>query len=139
VFDKQYLRLFPRHCPYNLSIQTEEAIPSLEPIYSLLVLELQSLKEFLNKNLKTSIIHPLQFPGGAQVLFVKKKNRALQLCIDYRGLNYITQKNKYLILLITDLLDALKRARVYSKINLRNAYYLVCIVEGNEWKTYFRT
>jgi len=112
---------------------------SLQPIYSLSTLELQTLKEFLDENLKTSIICPLQSPGGTPVLFVKKKNGVLQYCVDYRGLNCITQKDKYSIPLITDLLDAPKRARVYSKIDLRNAYHLVHIAEGDEWKTCFRT
>ena len=52
--------------------------------------------------------------------------------MDYRGLNKITQKNYYLIPLISDLLDAPKKARIYTKIDLRNTYHLVCIAEGNE-------
>ena len=59
--------------------------------------------------------------------------------MDYRGLNKITQKNYYLILLISDLLDASKKARIYTKIDLRNTYHLVCIAEDNEWKTAFQT
>jgi len=70
---------------------------------------------------------------------VKKKNGDLRLCVDYRGLNKLTCKDHYPIPLITDLLDAPKKARIYTKIDLRNAYHLVCIAEGNEWKTAFRT
>jgi len=73
------------------------------------------------------------------VLFVKKKDGSLRLCVDYQGLNRITHKDRYPIPLITDLLDAPKKARVYSKIDLRSAYHLVRIAEGNEWKTTFRT
>jgi len=73
------------------------------------------------------------------VLFVKKKDGSLRLCVDYRGLNRITRKDRYPILLITDLLDASKKARVYSKIDLRSAYHLVRITEGDEWKTTFHT
>ena len=72
------------------------------------------------------------------MLFVKKKNRDLRLCVDYHGLNKITQKDCYPILLISDLLDAPKKARIYTKIDLRNAYYLVCIARGNKWKTAFQ-
>jgi len=57
--------------------------------------------------------------------------------MDYCGLNKITQKNCYPIPLISDLLDAPKKARVYTKIDLRNTYHLVHIAEGNEWKTAF--
>jgi len=57
--------------------------------------------------------------------------------MDYCGLNKITQKNCYSIPLISDLLDAPKKARIYTKIDLRNTYHLVHIAEGNEWKTAF--
>jgi len=140
VFDKRHSGLLPAHRPYDLKIQTEEeATPPLGPIYSLSALELQTLREFLDENLRTGIIRPSQSSKGAPVLFVRKKNRALRLCVDYRGLNRITQKDKYPIPLVMDLLDAPKRARVYSKIDLRNAYHLVRIAAGDEWKTCFRT
>jgi len=96
------------------------------------MLKLKTFYEFIKENIKTSIIYPLQSPGGTPVLFLKKKNSALKLYVDYRGLNHIIHKNRYLILLIIDLLDALKKARVYSKIDLRNAYHLVHIAKDNE-------
>ena len=140
VFDKQCSKLLPGHCPYDLAIRMEEGTtPPLGPIYSLSALELQVLREFIDENTKTGTIRPSHSPGGAPVLFVKKKNGDLRLCVDYRGLNRLTQKDHYPIPLITDLLDALKKTRIYTKIDLRNAYHLVCIVEGDEWKTAFRT
>jgi len=102
-------------------------------------LELQTLREFIDENIKISTIRPSQFPGSALVLFVKKKNKALRLCINYRGLNRLIHKDRYPIPLITDLLDTPKKTRIYTKIDLRNAYHLVCIADGNEWKTTFRT
>jgi len=116
----------------------EDLLPPLGPIYSLSVIELQTLQEFIDENLKMRAIWPSQLPGEALVLFVKKKNRDLRLCVDYHGLNKITWKDYYLILLISDLLDAPKKARIYTKIDLRNAYHLVHIAEGDEWKTAFR-
>jgi hypothetical protein len=59
--------------------------------------------------------------------------------MDFRGLNAITRKDKYPLPLITDLLDAPRAARIYTKIDLKHAYHLVCIAEGNEWKTAFQT
>jgi len=66
------------------------------------------------------------------VLFVKKKNRDLRLCIDYCGLDKITQKDHYPILLILDLLDIPKKARIYTKIDMRNTYHLVYIAKDDE-------
>jgi len=76
---------------------------------------------------------------GALVLFVKKKDGSLWLCVDFHGLNRIMKKDRYLLSLISDLLDSPCKARIYTKINLRHAYYLVHIAEGDEWKTTFRT
>ena len=62
-----------------------------------------------------------------------------RLCVDFCGLNQITKKYRYLLLLIADLLDALWKACVYTKINLWHACHLVCIAKGDEPKTAFRT
>jgi len=89
--------------------------------------------------MKTGIIKPSNLPCRSLVLFVRKKDGSLHLCIDYRGLNHLTHKNRYPILLITDLLDAPKKACYYMKINLRSAYHLVHIAKGDKWKMAFRT
>lgn len=73
------------------------------------------------------------------VLFVKKKNRDLRLCVDFRGLNKITRKDQYPLPLISELLDSPRRAKIYTKLDLGHAYHLVRIAEGDEWKTAFRT
>ena len=59
--------------------------------------------------------------------------------MDYRGLNKISRKDKYPLPLLSDLLDAPRKARLYTKIDLRHAYHLVHIADGDEWKTAFRT
>ena len=104
--------------------------PPLGPIYSLSALELQTLREFLNKNLRTGIIRLSNSPCSVPVLFMKKKNGSLRLCVDYRGLNKLTQKDRYPIPLLSDLLDASNKARIYSKIDLKGAYHLVHITSG---------
>ena len=73
------------------------------------------------------------------MLFVKKRDGSLRLCVDFQGLNKITQKDRYPLPLITDLLDAPRKARIYTKIDLWHSYHLVRIAEGDEWKTTFRT
>jgi len=81
----------------------------------------------------------MSLPHGALVLFIKKKDGSLRLCIDFRSLNKITKKDRYPLPLISDLLDSPRKARIYTKIDLRHAYHLVRIAEGDEWKTAFRT
>ena len=138
IFSKLHSKLLPPHHFHNLSIQINNGtIPLLGPIYSLSVIELCTLQQFIDKNIKTGLIRLSKSPCRAPVLFVKKKDGSLHLCVDYWGLNRITCKDRYPIPLILDLLDAPKRARIYTKIDLRSTYHLVRIIEGNEWKTAF--
>jgi len=74
IFDKQHSKLLSEHRPYDLTIQMVK--DSLGPIYSLLAIELQTLREFIDENIKTGAIRPSQSPGGALVLFVKKEQRS---------------------------------------------------------------
>jgi len=100
--------------------------------------EQETLKEFIDENLTNGFIRSTSLPHGALVLFIKKKDGSLRLCVDFRGLNRITKKDRYPLPLISDLLDSPRKARIYTKIDLRHAYYLVYIAEGDEWKTAFR-
>src|SRR5882724_10244525 len=70
-------------------------------------------------------------------LFAKKKDGTLRLCVDFQNLNKITQKDRYPIPLITNLLNKLGSAKVYTKLDLRAGYYNVRIAVGHEWKTAF--
>ena len=108
-------------------------------MYSLSQVELQALWMFIDENLTTGFIRPTRSPHGAPILFVKKKDGSLRLCVDFRGLNKITVKDRYPLPLISDLLDAPRKVRIYTKIDLRHAYHLVRIAEGDKWKTVFRT
>ncbi len=73
------------------------------------------------------------------MLFVKKKTGELRLCVDFHGLNKISKKDRYPLPLISDLLNSARSARIYTKLDLRHAYHLVRIAEGDEWKTAFQT
>ncbi|XP_069478208.1 uncharacterized protein, partial [Ambystoma mexicanum] len=84
-------------------------------------------------------IRPSKSPASSALFFVPKKEGDLRTCIDYRALNQITVKNRYPLPLIPELLDQVKDARIYTKLDLRGAYHLVRIKEGDEWKTAFRT
>ena len=76
---------------------------------------------------------------GVPILFVKKKDGSLQLCINYHGLNLLTKKNWYPLPLIGEALDQLSGAKIYTKLEIWVAYNRVWMKEGDEWKTTFRT
>ena len=119
VFSKSKANTLPPHRPYDLKINLEKGTsPPLGPIYSLSPAELAALHKFINEHLKSGFIHPTNTPYRAPILFVKKKNGQLWLCVDFCGLNRIMKKDHYLLLLIADLLDAPWKACVYTKINL---------------------
>ena len=140
VFSKTKTEVLSPHCPYDLKINLEEgAQPLVGPIYSLSASEQEALKKFIEENLNTGFIRPTSSLHGALVLFVKKKDSSLRLCVDFHGLNHISKKDRYPLPLISNLLDSSHKAWVYSKIDLCHAYYLVHIANGDEWKTAFRT
>ena len=78
---------------------------------------------------------PFSLSIGGGVFFVDKKDKTLRPCIDFRGLNDITVKNKYPLPLIDSAFGFLHQATIFSKLDLRNAYHLVRI---KEWKTAFK-
>ena len=93
----------------------------------------------MDDKLASGAIQASNSPHGAPVLFVPKKDGKLRLCVDFHGLNKITKKDRYPLPLISDLLDAPRKAKYYTKLDLAHAYHLVQIAEGDEWKTTFRT
>ena len=101
--------------------------------------ELQELKVQIQELLDKGFIRMSTSQWGALILFVKKKDKTLQLCIDYRQLNKVTIKNRYPLPRIDDLFDQLRGARVYSKIDLRTSYHRLRVRESDIPKTTFRT
>ena len=140
IFSKSKGTTLPPRCSYDHKIELEGGTtPPFRPIYSLSEVKQFALCQFIDENLANHFICPSQSPSGAPILFIKKKDRSLRLAVDYHGLNHITKKDQYPLLLIPDLLDCLRSACIFTKIDLRGAYNLVCIAEGDEWKTAFRT
>jgi transposase InsO family protein len=140
VFSKESASVLPPRRPYDHKIPLEPGTtPPFGPLYSLSEVELKALDEYLKENLAKGYIQASTSPAGAPILFVKKRDGSLRLCVDYRGLNKITVKNRYPLPLIGESLDRLRTATVFTKIDLRAGYYLVRIAEGDEWKTAFRT
>jgi hypothetical protein len=93
----------------------------------------------LEELMKKGYICPRVSPWGTPILFVKKKDRTLRLCIDFKQLNKVTIKNKYSLLWIDDLFDQLKDARIFSKMYLRSKYHQVRIKDEDINKNSFRT
>ncbi len=108
-------------------------------LYSLSAPERGALENYLTESLAAGIIVPSSSPAGAGFFFVKEKDGSLRPCINYRGLNDITVKNRYPLPLMSSAFEILQGAKVFTKLDLRNAYHLVRIKEGDEWKTAFNT
>ncbi|SCZ91750.1 BZ3500_MvSof-1268-A1-R1_Chr5-1g07649 [Microbotryum saponariae] len=113
--------------------------PPFGPLYPLSEKELQALSTWIDENLSKGFIRPSTSPAGAPILFVRKKDGSLRLCVDYRGFNAVTLKNRYPLPLIPEALDRLRSAKIFTKLDLRSGYNLVRIKGGDEWKTAFRT
>ena len=119
-----------------------ELHPGTSPIsmtpHRMTPVELQELRVQLQELLDKGFIRSSTSPWGAPVLFEKKKDKTLRLCIDYRLLNRVTIKNRYPLPRIDDLFDQLRGARVYSKIDLRTGYHQLRVRETDIPKTTFR-
>ena len=120
-----------------------DLVPGTAPIakrpYRMAASELAELKKQLEELQRIGFIRPSSSPWGAPVLFVKKKDGSMRLCVDYRALNEVTIKNKYPLPRIDDLFDQLKGARYFSKIDLRSGYFQLKIRESDIPKTAFVT
>ena len=119
VFDEGLSDKLAPHHLYDLKIEIEEgASQPISRIYPLSDLELSALQKFVEDHLRMGFIRPSSSPFAAPVLFVKKKNGDLRLCVDFRALNRITKKDRYLLTLISELLDTSRRAKIYTKLDL---------------------
>ena len=123
---------------FVIDVVPDATLASITP-YRTTPLELKELKLQLQELLEKGFIRPSLSPWGAPVLFVKKKDGTLRLCIDYRQLNKLTIKNKYPLPRIDDLFDQLKGASIFSKIDLRSGYHQLKIKDADVHKTAFRT
>jgi transposase InsO family protein len=109
------------------------------PLYSMSRDELLVLRKTLTELLDKQFIRVSNSPAAAPVLFVRKPGGGLRFCVDYRGLNKITRKDRYPLPLIYETLRNIGRARWYTKLDVIAAFHKIRIAEGDEWKTAFRT
>ncbi|KAI0992309.1 hypothetical protein K3495_g15877, partial [Podosphaera aphanis] len=101
--------------------------------------ELLVLRKTLTELLDKGFIRVSNSPAAAPVLFVKKPGGGLRFCVDYRGLNRITRKDRYPLPLIYETLRNISKAKWFTKLDVIAAFHKIRIAEGDEWKTAFRT
>ena len=143
-----YKDVFPEELPPGLPPSREVdhrielvpgAVPPSRPTFRLSATELVELKKQLEELTKSGFIQPSKSPFGAPILFVKKKDGTMRMCVDYRALNNITIKNSYPLPRVDELFDRLQGARYFSKIDLRSGYHQIRIADEDVPKTAFRT
>src|SRR5215212_6181886 len=138
VFPEKIPAWLPPERVIDHRIELEQgAMPTARPMYRMSQNELEELRAQLEELVESGYIQQSQSPYATPVIFVKKKDGSIRMCIDYRALNKITIKNKYLIPRIDDLFDQLNSAKVFSKIDLRSSYHQVRINPEDVEKTTF--
>ena len=137
----KYLPLFrqvngdqlPPHRPYDHQIEHQEGFtPPFGPPYSLSRPELEALRDWLQENLSKGFIRASSSPAGSPILFVKKSDGSLGLCVDFRALTECTIKNRYPLPLVKERLMRLAQARIFTKLDIRGACNLIRMKECDE-------
>ena len=144
---KEFPDVFPDDLPglppdREIDFQIELA-HGTEPIsrapYRMAPAELKELKVQMEEMVNKGFVRPSTSPWGASILFVKKNDGIMRLCIDYRELNKVTIRNQYPLPRIDDLFDQLQGAKVFFKIDLRSGYHQLRVHDEDVSKTAFRT
>jgi len=141
VFSKKESERLPPHRSYDCRIDLKpgEPLPKPGTVYPMNPSELAELKLYLEEQLRKGYIKPSKSPVAAPCFYINKKDGSRRLVIDYRQLNEKTIRNEYPLPLTHDIIDQLKGAKVFTKMDLRWGYNLVRIAPGHEWKTAFKT
>src|SRR6266536_213282 len=130
----------PPHRLYDHKIVLEgDNTLGYSPLYKMTTEELEIVNQYLIDNLYKGFIAPSQAPFAAPVLFVRKPNRSLWFCIDFRKLNQLTRKDQYPIPLIDETLARISRAKIFTKLDIRQAFHRIRIDPESEELTTFRT
>ncbi|THH03884.1 hypothetical protein EW145_g5927 [Phellinidium pouzarii] len=140
LFEKKAAEQFPIERPYDHAINLKpDFIPRDCKLYSMTPQEEVALDEFLTENLRKGYIRLSKSPMASPFFFVDKKDGTLRPCQDYRALNEGTIKNAYPLPLIGDLMDKLRNAKYFTKLDLRSGYNNIRIKEGDQHKAAFKT
>ncbi len=146
VFNEERGKAVPPHreeIDHKISLQKDdngkESTPPWGPLYAMSRDELLVLRKTLIDLMDQGFIRASSSPAGAPVLFVKKPGGGLRFCVDYRGLNKITRKDRYPLPLIKETLSSLSKAKWFTKMDVVAAFHKIRITRGQEWMTAFRT
>ncbi|MBW0492893.1 hypothetical protein O181_032608 [Austropuccinia psidii MF-1] len=139
VFSNVKAEKIPPHHACDHHIELEGLLPPVGVIYSLSKNESETTRAYISENLEKVLIRPSSSSTGTPVLFVKKNNGGLCLCVDYCKLNAVTSKNRYPVPPMNQIFTLLNGSTIFSRIDLRGAYNFLRIKEGQEHLTAFRT
>jgi len=138
IFQEQEETILPPHRPgvdLEINLEKGETVP-LKKIYPLGAQELKELHWYIKENLVRGWIKDAYVQKQASpILFVRKKDGKLRLCVDYRELNKVTKMDRYPLPLISEALDRLNTAKYFTKLDIKDAYHNIRINEGDAWKT----
>ncbi|CAN1845235.1 Transposon Tf2-9 polyprotein [Linum perenne] len=127
-----------RSCDHSIPLSDPNKTINIRP-YRYSPVQKDEIKKLVNEMLATEIIQPSHIPFASPVLLVKKKDGSWRFCVDYRGLNAITVKDKFPIPMIDDLLDELSGSAYFTKLDLRAGYHQIRMQPTDQYKTAFRT
>ena len=138
VFDKQTASRLPEHTEYDHEINLKPGFESMKAqVYPIAPAQRAELEKFIQENESKGYIRPSKSPIASPFFFVGKKDGTYRPCQDYRTLNANTIKDRYPLPLVTDLMEKMKGAKYFTKMDLRAGYNNVRIKEGDEWKAAF--
>ena len=140
LFNKHNATRLPPHRPYDCAIDlVENPVFPKARIYPLTQEEQKALDVYIQEALSQGFIRPSTSPIASSFFFIKKKDGGLRPCIDYRALNQVSKSYPYPLPLVPVALEQLQGAQYFTKLDLRSAYNLIRVKEGDEWKTAFLT
>jgi hypothetical protein len=123
---------------HEIQLQQDRPLPNIG-VYMMSVMENAEIKKQIQEFLDKEVIMPSTSPCGSPIVLVPNKDGTWCMCVDFKSLNKIMVKNRYPLPRIDDLLDQLKDAKYFTKLDLRSGYHQIRIAEGDTWKTTFKT
>lgn len=137
IFPEEFIGLPPNwEIEFSIDLVPNTHLKSIPP-NSMAPAEVKELRKQLQDLLDKDFIRPSSSPLGAPILFVKKKDRSMRLCVDYRQLNKVSVKNKYHLPNIDELFDQLQGAQCFSRNDLLLGYHQLKIKRDDITKTVF--